>query len=308
MGDWLYQLTMSWLLRGNAYGLVLERDGVGRPSQVLLQHPDDVQAQRAEDGSVVWRVRGQVVDPGRMWHQRVYPIPGSILGMSPVSMHATTIGLGISAERFGEQWFADGAHPSGMLVNDSAKDITPEQATTLKQRFMAAVRGTREPVVMGQGWRYQQLQIAPNESQFLETQQMTSAECARIFGPGMPEILGYATGGNLTYANVEQRSLDLLTYALDPWLVRIEKILTEHLPAPRYVRFNRNALLRTDTLTRYQAHEIALRAKFNVVNEIRDLEDLPPVPWGDTPVPVETKTQEAQSVPQLIPAPGGTDG
>ena len=33
-------------------------------------------------------------------------------------------------------------------------------------------------------------------------------------------------GGSLTYANLEQRSLDLLTYAADPWLVRIERALS----------------------------------------------------------------------------------
>jgi HK97 family phage portal protein len=159
----------------------------------------------------------------------------------------------------------------------------PKVVATAKQRFLAAIRGTREPVVLGKGWKYQAIQINPNESQFLETNNYTSAECCRIFGPAYAEIFGYATGGSMTYANIEQRSLDVLTYAVDPWLVRIENMLTRLLPAAMYAKFNRKALVRTDLLTRYRAHEIALRNRFTVVNEVRDVEDMSPVEWGDEP-------------------------
>lgn len=280
--DWTYQYMLSMLLRGNTYGTVAARDRMANPTQVVLYHPDEVQGWRDQkSGLPQWRVAGETVDADEMWHQRAYSVPGRLQGLSPVAFHAQTIGLGIAALRFGVQWFEDGAHPSGMLVNEQALDA--KQAKTAKDRFMAALRGSREPLVLGQGWKYQQIQVAPEESQFLETQKYTSAECARIYGPGMPEILGYDTGGSMTYANVEQRSLDLLTYTLDPWLVRTEAMFTGLLPAGQYARINRGALARTDLLTRYRAHAIALQNKFKVANEVRDLEELPPVPWGEEP-------------------------
>lgn len=282
-GDWVYQYLMSILLRGNTYGRVGARDRVGNPTQVVLYHPDEVQGWRdLKDGLPRWRVCGEMVPADEMWHQRAYPMAGRLLGLSPVAHHATTIGLGIAATRFGIQWFEDGAHPSGMLTNDQALDA--KQARTAKERFMSALRGSREPVVLGQGWKYQQIQVAPEESQFLETQKYTSAECARIYGPGMPEILGYETGGSMTYANVEQRSLDLLTYALDRWLVRTERMFTAMLPAGQYVKINRSALARTDLLTRFKAHALSLQNQWAVPNEVRDLEDQPPVPWGNDPI------------------------
>lgn len=281
--DWTYQYMLSTLLRGNAYGKKASRDRMGHVTQVVLYHPDDVQGWRDEEsGLPQWRVAGKKVDADEMWHQRAYSVPGLLLGLSPVAFHAQTIGLGIAALRFGVQWFEDGAHPSGLLTNESALDA--KQAKTAKDRFMAALRGSREPVVLGQGWKYQQIQVAPEESQFLETQKYTSAECARIYGPGMPEILGYDTGGSMTYANVEQRSLDLLTYTLDPWLVRTENMFSALLPTGQYVKINRAALSRTDLLTRYRAHALALQNKFKVANEVRDLEELPPVPWGSQPL------------------------
>ena len=58
---------------------------------------------------------------------------------------------------------------------------------------------------------------------------------ARYFNV-QPELIGGESGGSLTYANVEQRALDFLQFCLRPWIVR------------------------TDLLTRYQAHESAIRA------------------------------------------------
>lgn len=283
--DWTYQYLQSLLLRGNTYGKEAARDRLGTPTQVVLYHPDEVQGWRdTKSGLPQWRAGGVKVEPEDMWHRRAFPVPGRLLGLSPVEQHARTIGLGLAALRFGVQWFQDGAHPSGMLTNDQALD--PKQAKTAKERFMAALSGTREPLVLGQGWKYQALSVAANESQFLETQKYTSADCARIYGPGMPEILGYETGGSMTYANVEQRSLDLLKYTLNPWLIRTERMWTSLLPDGQYAKYNRDALLETDLLTRYRAHSIALRNQFKTVDEVRNDEDMGPVDWGAVPLAV----------------------
>ena len=281
--DWLYQYIYSAMLRGNVYGTVADIDrSRGTPTQILLQHPDLVRPDPVRsEGGQRWRVNGIEVDAGKMWHRRVHPATGQLLGLSPIAMHATTIGTGIAALRFGAQWFEEGAHPSGVLTTDGS--LNQAQATTAKQRFMAAIHGRREPVVLGGGWKYQQIQISPNESQFLETNNYTAAECCRIFGPGFAEIYGYETGGSLTYSNIEQRSLDLLTYAVDPWLVRIERALSGLLPPGAEVLYNRAALVRTDLLTRYRANAIALRNRWKVVNEVRDGEGMLPVDWGDEP-------------------------
>jgi HK97 family phage portal protein len=284
--DFLWQFMYCWGLRGNAMGIIVDRDPqTGSPRTIDLQHPDDVSTQIGPDGiAIEWRIRGKAVPTRDVWHKRVYPTPGRTLGLSPIALHATTIQQGLYAQNFGAQWFLDGAHPSSILTNKNAREIDQTTAKTVKERFLAAVRGTREPVVLGSGWEYQQIQINPGESQFLETQGFTSAECARIYGPGMPEILGYDTGGSMTYANIEQRSIDLLKFTLDPWLVRIEDVITQLLPQPQYAKYDRTALLRTDALTRFQKHQYALKNGLQFINEIRvNEEDLPVVPWGSDP-------------------------
>lgn len=305
--DWCSQVVYSEMLRGNAIGVVVQRDSTtGLPTQIVLQHPDQVDVQQTPGQPAVWRIEGKVVDRSRIWHHRINPVPGRVLGLSPVAMEALTIGLGISATRFGAQWFEDGAHPSGLLVSQSPLGQT--QAQTAKQRFMDALRGTREPVVLGQGWKYQAIQIAPGESQFLETNQYTSAECCRIFGPALAEVFGYEVGGSLTYANVQERSIDLLTYAVDPYLVRLERMLTALIAGPTYVKFNRGALLRTDLLTRFQAHAIALQNRFKVVNEVRADEDMTPVAWGAEPSPTAPPPAQIKPGSGGAPSSGGQQG
>ncbi|NUO35878.1 MAG: phage portal protein [Nocardioidaceae bacterium] len=281
--DWLKQVIYSGGLRGNVYGLAVERDPVtAKPRQLALQHPDDVDVRRDPEGRPEWYINGRKTDPSRIWHRRWYPVPGSIRGASPVARHALTIGLGLASERFGAEFFNDGGHPTALFQNTKST-IDGDQARTIKQRITAVLSGNREPLVLGADWDYKPLQVSPNESQFLESNNYTNAECARIFGPGMPEMLGYETGGSMTYANIEQRGLDLLTFTLDPWLVWVESMLSDLLPQPQYVKFERKALARTDLLTRFRAHEIALRNEWEVVNEVRALEEQQPVPWGDEP-------------------------
>jgi HK97 family phage portal protein len=289
--DWAHQYLVSNLLRGNVYGKSDGYDRLGYPTQVVLYHPDDVHGWRDSYG-LHWRVNGIEVPAAEMWHRRTYPMPGCLQGLSPIAHHATTIGLSLTAQRFGAQWFRDGAHPSALLSRDD-EELDEDQARVAKSRFMSATHGSREPVVLGGGWNYKPIQVPPEESQFLETHKYTAADCARIYGPGMPEILGYETGGSLTYANVEQRAVDLLKFTLDPWFTRLERDLSAMLPRGQYVKLNRAAILATDILTRYRAHNMAIAGRFMAPSEARSIEDMPPL----------TPAQQAEIDALAVPAP-----
>src|SRR6266542_386654 len=63
---------------------------------------------------------------GDLFHVKAYPLPGSILGMSPIASAREAVGLGLAAEKFGGQFFGEGAVPSGVLEADQA--LTREQA------------------------------------------------------------------------------------------------------------------------------------------------------------------------------------
>lgn len=299
--DWIYRLLLSWLLRGNGFGMEQTFDRRGRALTVDLLHPDHVNVS-VHNGRPVWAINGKVLegaDEAKLRHWRVNPVPGQVKGLSIIGMHAQTIGVSLSSGRFGAQWFRDGAHPSGLLQNSEVA-LTPEQAKSAKEKFVAALSGNRDPLVLGKGWDFQAIQVSPEESQFLETQGFTEAQCARMFGPGFAEILGYASnGGTLTYTNVVDRRQDLLVLSMNKWLRRIERVLSTLVPPREYVMLNRDALLESTTIQRYQAHASALQHQWRTINEVRRLENLPPVPWGDEPLVGATASPST---------PGDTDG
>lgn len=299
--DWIYQLVWSWCYRGNMYGDILSRAraGQGFIQQMTLLHPDHVSGW-LDEGKVIWSAQGLVIPDGRLYHKRVNPVPEQIKGLSPISRNAVQVGISLAATRFGKGWFDSDANPTGILRNTLGA-IDPEKSKTIKDRFMAALRGTREPVVMGRGWEWQSISVTPEESQFLQTMGYSEAQCARLFGPGIAEILGYESGGTMTYSNVQDRDIQLLKYSVGRWLRRVERVLYDFLPRPQYAVFNRDALLETNTMLRYQAYALATGNKpWKSVNSVRELENLEPVDGGDVVVP-------AAPDPAPDPEPDPTD-
>jgi HK97 family phage portal protein len=277
--DFLYIGMMSLLLRGNLYGIIADRDSAGRPAQIEIQHPDQMHVKQLENGTVEYRLRNKLQNSADVWHKRAFRMPGKVVGLSPIEYAARTIRLTENAKSFGSRFFEDGGHPSGLITNESTdlKQINQDDAVTIKQRFMAAVRGSREPVVMGGGWKYQQIQISPDESQFLNTQKWSATDICRAFWV-KPEMVGAASEGSaITYANVENRMLDFLTHPLGWWLVRWERWLGKELAGPQYVKFDTRMLLKTDMLSRLRGYHMMIGSRAFTQDEVRAMEDMPPL-------------------------------
>jgi HK97 family phage portal protein len=271
--DFTYMLVGSGLLRGNGFGKIVDLDKYGRPSQIELEHPDRVKLQEDRDGTLTFKYGANVVPPDQLWVKKAYRLPGVPLGLSPIRYAQSMIQQSHSALLFGNRFFEDGGHPSGLLINDAIKTITADESDTIKKRFLQAVRGGREPVVMAGGWKYEQIQIAPDESQFLQTQKFSGSAICGFFGVP-PELVGEASeGSSITYANVESRSVDFMKFGLNGWINRLERWYGGLLPNGQYVKLDARALLRTDTLTRYQALHLLVGSRIITQDEARATED-----------------------------------
>jgi len=285
--SWLYQVLGSLLTRGNAYGLILDRDREGWPTKIMMVDPTLVQvSQRGTPfGRWEFKLNGKKISrfdsvsgQGDLWHTPAYVRAGSPIGLSPISYAASTIGIGLAAQEFGANWFRDGAIPSALLLNE--KPVNRETAKLVKSRWIEAISGNREPTVLGDGWKYEAVQVAPEESQFLATIRASTVDVARYFRVPPSEVGGAIEGDSDTYANQEQRNIALLNMTLNPWIIRLEESLTGLRPRGRYMKFNADSFLRVDLMTRYKAHDLAIRDGWKSPDEIRALEELPPIP-GD---------------------------
>lgn len=292
MCDWLYMLVVSLMLRGNAYGRIARRDSLGYPMQIEWIHPDNVSVRSDNAGNLIYTVAGKEIPKEDVAHVRAYRMPGSALGLSPIQYAASAIQTDRSVQEFAYGFFRDGAHPSSILMSD--EEFTQDQARTIKERFVASIQG-REPSVLTGGMKYEQIQVSPNESQFLETQKYNVAQISRIFGVP-PEMIAAEAGNSMTYANVEQRSLDFLTYSVQPWLTRLEAFLGTLLPGKRHVRFDTAVLLRTDLETRLKATAIGIASHQLLPDEARAMGDLPPF--------TDAEKAEADLIPMTVTPSG----
>jgi HK97 family phage portal protein len=274
LADWLWAVMASLLTRGNSWGMVSDRAGV-LPSQVDLLDPDRISVQEDRDAPPVIRLDGAEVDRGELWHCKAYPRAGSILGMSPIAYARETVGLGLAVQQFGGRWFGDGATPQGVLTTE--QQISQDIARDLSERWYVAHGGRRKVAVLGNGAKFQQVSIAPEESQFIETQKLNAAQVAAIFGVPAGMLAGVELAGHEDYSSPEQRAVDFLTFALRPWLHRLERAVSTLLPRTQRARFNAGGMVRATLRERYEAHRLGIEAGWLLPSEARALEDLPPV-------------------------------
>lgn len=291
---WVESLLVSLLLRGNAYGQVLEYNGQGVPTRIELLNPELV---RPEVNRATGRLEYFVTmggerttherwPTGDIWHVPGLLLPGSTVGLSPIEYAKQTIGQGLGAEKFGAQFFGEGGVPAAILSTD--QQVTEEQAATVKSRFIQATRGRREPAVLGAGVKYEQIQVAPEESQFIDAQRWSAEQVCRVFGVD-PTMLGVSagSGSTVTYQNREARVADFLAFTIGPWQNRVEEALSALLTRPVHAKFKTGAILRADIQTRYQTYLVAAQIQaatgspLLTTEEMRALENMPPL---DAPV------------------------
>ena len=112
------------------------------------------------------------------------------------------------------------------------------------------------------------------------------------------------SGSSVTYANKEQNWADWTSRDFLPYLIRFEAGLSRLLPASEHIKFNINALLRSDLAARYSSYKIAAEigditgTPLLLNSEMRGFENLQPIPGGDE--------FDRRTTP-LPPPPGGSN-
>jgi HK97 family phage portal protein len=281
--DWLHRCVTSLALRGNAYGLVTARDAYQYPTMVEWLHPDEVwidDTAMSGPGSYTQPLfywQGRLVPREDLLHIAWFTVAGKVKGLSPIEACAATVSTGLSAQGFTADWFDNGAVPPGEFRNVEKK-IDQDEATLIAARLGAAIR-KRRPLVYGADWQYKPITVSAHEARFVETLKLTATQIASIYGIP-PEMIGGEAGGPLTYNTVEQNALNFVKFTLRPWLELLEEAFFPLLPRPQYMKFNLDALLRTDLMSRLGAYKIGREIGLYSIDEVRALEEMPPLPDG----------------------------
>lgn len=284
----------SWLVRYGNFYAYKSRGQTGPIRRLESLVPPMVSLRQETDGTVSYRVtRAQgdqvVYTRSEVLHARGQARNG-IQGDSPVMDARESIALEIAAERFGASFFGNGAMPfmifkyvagsMGFKTDEERRRFVEEfqEAYGQKRRFKALLlpRGieTGDPIPLDN-----------EKAQFLETRKHQRSVIAAAFG-----VSPYFVGDfeRATFSNVEQQSLDTITTVVLPYVRLLEAAMERDLLTDDdraggvIIRFNVDAGLRGEFLTRQKGLQIQRTAGAINANEWREREGMNPRPGGET--------------------------
>ena len=277
-------MMASVLLWGNAYARII-RNKLGQVTELWFLKPQYMVVDRdMHTGEIVYTYTDDttneiyIYNPKQIFHLRTTPIDG-LRGMSPIEQASSAIGLALAAEQYGAKFFGNGANPGGVLEHPGVV----KDPTKIRESWNAVYQGSvnaHKIAVLEEGMKYKSIGISPNAAQFLKTRKYQVEEICRIFRipPHMVGDLDRAT-----FSNIEHQSIQFVVHTVRPWLVRWEQAITRCLLNEKergvyYARFNVDGLLRGDYQSRMEGYGIGRQNGWLSANDIRELEDLPPIP------------------------------
>lgn len=269
---------------------------VGVRMQIAASAPGDRLPQYT--GRREYSIGGIVFDEAQIFHVKGPCAPGADRGLGVLETQIAALTLSRDLESQADAISLHGV-PTGVL-----KTSNPEQAPADMANAKAAwieSQRTRTIAALGPNIDFQPLSWNPEEMQLIEARKFSLTQLELMFGLPVG-WLGGATPSR-TYSNVEQDAVNLIKFsALAGMIAKFESVMSNKwLPRGQTAKGNRDAVLRSDTMTRYQAHALAIgRKPWKSVNEVRRVENLPPIEGGD-----ELPTEPAAPAPAANQDPAG---
>jgi HK97 family phage portal protein len=290
-------VTLALCLWGNAFAKK-EMSG-GRLVALTPLAADRMVVARTPSGALEYRYtdrKGRAVyREDQVFHVRGFGGSADV-GLSPISFARQSLGTAMATDQMAGALFANGARPSGILTVEQI--LTAEQRQQLRENIVAPFVGAENAgglMVLEAGLQFQQVTMTPEDSQFLETRAFQVEEICRWFRVP-PFMVGHTEKTSSWGTGLEQQLIAFLTFALKPYLVRIEQAVSRSLLRPEQRQtlkpeFKVEGLLRTDSAARSAFYAIMVQNGIMTRNEVRRLENLPPITGGDD------LTVQSQNVP-----------
>lgn len=283
-GEALRWKQMRQDITGNAHFRIIWQGG--RPVELYPLYGDKPEIKTA-NGKIAYRYNGDEMTPkGDYSAKDILHFKGPFLknpleAASPIDLIKDTIGLSIATEQFFGRFLNNGTHfPSyietdAILQPDDLKAIAASLATT------AGVLGAGKTRIFDRGLKVKQNQMSLKDADLTAQMRWYLEQVCRIYRVPLPVVQDWTHG---TYTNSEQAGLWLAQHTITPIAVDTERTIRKLFvdgEADMYVKFNVDALLRGDYVTRTQGYSTLIQAGVLSRNEARAFEDLDPYDGGD---------------------------
>ena len=273
-------LVKDILLSGNAYALILRKDG----EVIGLQYvPAGLVSPIDKIDHIEYMVTGikGTVRQEDMIHILNYTDNG-VIGISVLAHARRTLGIADYGDKSAENFYKSGGCSSGFLKFEgpSSGKQREEILSAWNQATGGPNNGPNGIPVLPANVNYTQLSIDPADAQLLESREFSVVEICRFFGVSPWHCFDLTKS---SYNNSEMAELEFLNDTLRPLLTKIETEFEIKLFGDSNfdIKFDVSELLRTDKKSQAEYFTKMFNLGVFSPNDIRKELDLEPVEGGD---------------------------
>ncbi len=280
----MLMVVASVCLRGNAF---VEKKMIGSKLVSLVPLlPQCMKVERLDNGELkyTYSEKGdpRIIPVKNMMHIRGFGLDG-VCGMMPMRIGRDVFGAAMAVEESAAKIFENGIQTSGFFLSKNL--LTNEQRQKNREnlnRFVGSKNAGKVMVLEGD-MSYQGITLNPEDAQMLESRSFSTDEICRWFRVP-PFMVGHTTKQSSWASSVEGMNLLFLTNTLRPLLVNIEQEIARCLlngDEELFAEFSVEGLLRADSAGRAAYYTTALQNGWMSRNDVRRLENMPPIEGGD---------------------------
>lgn len=280
-------VVASMLLWGNAYvEIERRRDGSIRALEFLM--PDRVRLEWDRvTGALRYHYTPTTGAPEReiasrnMMHFKAFTLDGEV-GLSAIQFGRNSIGSAIAQDKASDLTFKQASKATGIVTMDAV--LKKEQRDQIREhvRVVSASGGV---YVLEKGSKYEKIGFNPHDAELLQTRSFSVETICRWFRVP-PVMVGHGDKQSSWPTSTEAQGAIFLRYVLRGIIGGIEQEIRRALLSPVerltfFAEFSIEGLLRGDSAARANFYASALQNGWMTRNEVRRLENLPPVKGGD---------------------------
>lgn len=283
--DFWLCMSLNRFLTGNAYALI-HRDGTGALIGLTPLASASGQMEVAVlDGQVIYQYKKDgkytYFTSDQILHWK--GMGNGVVGLSTFDYMRATTNEMKNAQKNASALYGNGNQLTGIVTVDRV--VKGQQLIELRNRFreLGAFNGDSWINFLPADMKYQQVAMSAADAQLLETRQFGVEEIGRWFG--VPAALINSSSGT-SGASIEQVVESFYRSTIHPLCCSVEQAIMQRVftaaERAKYVaEFKMSALLRASVSSRYDSYSKALQNGFMTRNEVRKLENLPPVDGAD---------------------------
>lgn len=284
--DFYYMMNAHVDLRGNAFARkVID----GKKRELWPLHPDRMKVEVLKNtGLPIYKYENPLTNETETYlqeeilHVRDWS-DGMYVGQSRISMGLDVFGGALARQDYAARWFKNDARTGLVMtgLNFKTKEDEIAYIKSIQEGNTGENRG--RTMVLPPGADAKNLGVTPVDAQLVEGDKASDTKICSIFGV-LPHAVGVDAGKAATFASTEQFNIMNAQQCVHPmltmWEQCIQRDLLDEEDDGSYAKFSMAALLRGDNATRFAGYAIALQNGWMNEDEVRELEDLNPIPGG----------------------------